>query len=456
MSRPHLIIPSEIQVREFDSKLLLACMAAERGYRATIGSRAAIHNSIASLPKGIYIAKDAAPTSAKMFRILQGLGTSIVAWDEEGFFYYSTDLFVRRRIIPENLSRVARYLVWGDNQLRGLQSHPFFASTRLVSTGNPRTDLLRPELRSFHGDAVEDLRRRFGPMILVNSNFGRLNHFLSHRTLTPSAPGDLAHRNLEDADPPLEIWRLRERVMKAFVALIPQLARAFPDRTIVMRPHPAENHQLWIDAAAGCENVRVIHEGNVVPWLMAADVTIHNGCTTGVESYLLDRPTIAYRPVRDPARELMLPNDLSADAPTVDDVIDLAKSAVAGRWCSKPGAAALADLAATFDGLSGPLASDRVLAVIDEMVAEQESWPSPSAQGRKAAHHQAALRAVSKRFQAVLPFHKNHRRHHTHRFPGLTQAAVETRIDRLGQCLGRFNSVRLHTLEDNVFEVFAR
>src|SRR5262245_3671084 len=124
--RPHLIIPSEIQVREFDSKLFLACLAAERGYRSIVGSRMAIHNGIVSLPRGIYVAKDAAATSCKMYGILEGLGMPIIAWDEEAILYYSIDQFLRRRTCKCTLSRVSRYLTWGESQRRALNERPAF------------------------------------------------------------------------------------------------------------------------------------------------------------------------------------------------------------------------------------------------------------------------------------------------------------------------------------------
>ena len=38
-------------------------------------------------------------------------------------------------------------------------------------------------------------------------------------------------------------------------------------------------------------------EGNVVPWLLACSMLIHNGCTTAVEGYILKRPVIAYVPL---------------------------------------------------------------------------------------------------------------------------------------------------------------
>ena len=48
-----IIIPVETQVRELDAKLLLACVAAERGFPVIIGSRAFVHYKVSSIPRGI-------------------------------------------------------------------------------------------------------------------------------------------------------------------------------------------------------------------------------------------------------------------------------------------------------------------------------------------------------------------------------------------------------------------
>ena len=50
--RSTLIIPVESQVRELDAKLLLACVAAERGFPVVIGSSAFVHHAMASLSQG--------------------------------------------------------------------------------------------------------------------------------------------------------------------------------------------------------------------------------------------------------------------------------------------------------------------------------------------------------------------------------------------------------------------
>ncbi len=54
--------------------------------------------------------------------------------------------------------------------------------------------------------------------------------------------------------------------------------------TIIVRPHPSENHEKWCEVLPEHEKVIVKHEGNVLPWLMAAQVVIHNSCTTGIEA----------------------------------------------------------------------------------------------------------------------------------------------------------------------------
>jgi surface carbohydrate biosynthesis protein len=52
-----LLMPVENQVRELDSKILLACVAAKRGFSSVIGFRREIHFHISSFPPGIYLSK---------------------------------------------------------------------------------------------------------------------------------------------------------------------------------------------------------------------------------------------------------------------------------------------------------------------------------------------------------------------------------------------------------------
>jgi len=66
-----VLIPVENLVREFDAKLLLACIAAKKGFSAVIGSRQELKYRIASFPRSIYIAEDLMSGSKRMFKIMQ-------------------------------------------------------------------------------------------------------------------------------------------------------------------------------------------------------------------------------------------------------------------------------------------------------------------------------------------------------------------------------------------------
>ena len=93
-----LIIPVESQWREFDAKLLLACIAAARGYPALIGPNQEIESRIASFHKGIYLAYRMKSGNAKFFKILRKLGHEVVAWDEEALVHLPPEMYYSRRL----------------------------------------------------------------------------------------------------------------------------------------------------------------------------------------------------------------------------------------------------------------------------------------------------------------------------------------------------------------------
>ena len=82
-----LLIPVENQVRELDPKLLLACVAARRGFSSVIGSRRELEFRIDSYPKSIYLSKSMTGRSLIIFRIARKFGHEIVTWDEEALVH---------------------------------------------------------------------------------------------------------------------------------------------------------------------------------------------------------------------------------------------------------------------------------------------------------------------------------------------------------------------------------
>ena len=107
--------------------------------------------------------------SNRMFRILRQLGHEIVAWDEEGLVRFAGDEYYQRRLSPETVGAASHLMVWGEDNAEAPRRYPAYHGAPIHITGNPRIDLLRPELRDFYHRDVQRLRNRYGDFILINT-----------------------------------------------------------------------------------------------------------------------------------------------------------------------------------------------------------------------------------------------------------------------------------------------
>jgi surface carbohydrate biosynthesis protein len=444
-----LLLPVETLNREFDGKLLLALHATERGWRTTIGKRSTLHDNASMFPHSIYFSKDFRAGNRSMFRILAGLGDIIVGLDEEGLVDFS-DEFRLMKMEPEVLGYLRVAFAWGENDARIDRLARGMADKPVVVTGNPRVDMLRPELSPYFASEVAGIRERYGHFVLFNTNFSVVNHFISDHTrfkvadwvaeekATEMKSGMLAHK---------------ARLLDSFLKLIPELSRALAPYPLVIRPHPSENRQTWIDVTEGLENVHVVHEGNVVAWLTAADVLIHNGCTSAVEASVLGTPALSYRPVQQPGWDLDLPNGLSLEFEAPEDLIAAAVDFVSKHRESRhrldPERQAF--LERHLAALTGPLACERLMDEIEKCHAARE--PSAGPIGNLVARARLAVRRTSRRIRKRSATAKGNPGYLRHKFPGISVAEANERIERLGAALGRFQGYRAEEIMPDLFRI---
>lgn len=449
-----IVLPSETQSREFDAKLLLACALAEKGLATIVGSRIAIHNRIHRLSPGIYVAKDYRKPSGRIFRILSGLGAAIVAWDEEGVVFFDRKTYHERRVHAPVLAQVKEFFAWGPVTRDLTVSAPGYHGQPVHVLGNPRVDMLRPELRGSYDGAVKALRQRHGEFILINTNFGKLNHFLPSEMVKPGG----TDRSVGGIITPWmnEAWRHRAGLFAAFKAMIAPLADRFPDRLIVVRPHPSESLAAWREAAQGRKNVTVVHEGAVQPWLLACAAMVHSSCTTGIEGYLLGAKVISYRPFRSDIYDHKIANDLSHEVFSLDELLAAVANALAGRPLDNDEACRQEVARGLFAGLDGPLASDRIAARLAELAQTEDFLPPANGWARTTAMFHAGARAAWRLVTTHLPGHKHGKHYSRKRFPGVSLREVRTRMDEFAAALSRFEGVRVSEVAANVFRIDPR
>ncbi|HWR93024.1 MAG TPA: surface carbohydrate biosynthesis protein, partial [Desulfobacterales bacterium] len=292
MTQPALLMPVENQVRELDARLLLACVAARRGLHSIIGFKRDVEFSIASFPRSVFISKSIRIGNRKIFPIARELGHEIVAWDEEALVHLPPEMYYSRRLSTTGMVHISHLFAWGEDNAELWRKYPHLPPDMPIHvTGNPRGDLLRPEICAYYSEAADDIRKTYGRFILVNTNFNHVNAFYPAQNLfQPVAkPGDMPEFGQAARGMSREyaegLRDHKQAVLDDFLRLIPDLETAFPDCAVVVRPHPTENQEIYGRIASRCTRVKVTNEGNVIPWLLAAQALIHNGCTTGVEAF---------------------------------------------------------------------------------------------------------------------------------------------------------------------------
>ncbi len=455
MNADVLIIPCETQAREFDAKLLLAAFAAERGFSVIVGSKKEINKRIGSLPRSIFVSKSLTKRNLLNYELLDRLGHQVVCGDEEALVYASPDSYLHHKVAAATLRKARALLAWGPQNEQLWRNFSAYDGAPIHVTGNARMDLLRPELRPLFESESRRLRERFGPFVLINTNFSRLNHYF---------PGQSRQRRALESGPAGGAGDLgrglaahKARLYEHFLEMVPAVARACPDHTIVVRPHPSEKQDTWRELTSDLPNVQVIHEGNVVPWLIASEVVIHNGCQTSVEAYLLGAATIAYQPVTSEDFDLQLPNLLSHRAFDLASLRDTLRAQLDGTLRKDPSEAAKQEelIDQYVAARSGPFACERIVGAIEAVCEAPNPIPLRPLPERMLARSVAQGRGLLQRVEAYWPGHHNNRVFLRHMFPGASLSEVRERIATYGELLGRFSAVQVRERHTNVFEVAA-
>jgi surface carbohydrate biosynthesis protein len=440
----NLLLPVETTNREFDGKLLLALFAAERGMRPIIGGRAAMHNHLHELPRSVYFAKGARSGSRRVFRQLRAMGHDIVAADEEALVRNHDDMFLCK-IDPETMRDVNLLIAWGQDNKEIWMRSPFTRKIPIATDGNPRIDMLRPELRQYHGNNIDAIRRRYAPFILFNTNFSAVNHFTPGKTRFRVADWVPAGKRDELKT---GLVAHKRRIFDSFVRLVPKIAAAIAPYNLVIRPHPSESLAPWAEAARGISNVHVVQEGAIVPWLYAADLLLHNGCTTAVEAAMVGTPAISFQPTKSELFDTDLPNKLSRCIESEIALLDALSEVRTSR--QPPLSAAQKELLDhCVVGLVGRFCCERMLdSIAMTKPAACEAMPATERLPVIFGYHALRLsRMVSNGRRNGISRYKSHK------FPGLDVGTVNSRIDALADTLGRFSDFRARNVMPDIFAI---
>jgi surface carbohydrate biosynthesis protein len=458
-----LIIPVENQVRELDPKVLLACIAAREGLSSIIGSHREIDFRVASFPRSIYVCKSMTERNLNMFYIMHKIGHEIVTWDEEALVHLPPETYYSRRLDSKTIRYVSHLFAWGEDNAELWRHYPELPAEMPVHvTGNPRSDMLRKELQPFYKAEADAIRQKYGDFILVNTNFNHVNAFFPAQNLFRPAkkPGKapafgkaavgMSRQYAEG------LRDHKEAIFTAFKEMIPELERVFSQCMIVVRPHPTESQNVYREIADRCERVIVTNEGNVVPWLMATKVVIHNGCTTGVEAFEMGVPSISYRAKVNDAYDngfYRLPNMVSHQCFDMRELCDALNRIFSGNLGPVAGEDHKAEIERYLAAREGPLACERIIEILKEIstggLNSDGNRLGSKSLGWSLANGRRAVKFLRKFFRGKAAPPQFHR----HRYPGISLQELRSRISRFKGIMAIDADIKAEQVGNQIFRI---
>lgn len=253
--------------RELWSRLLVAGALHERGISSVIGSQRVLAPNLDTLPTGCVVFKGENKAMGGWMGLAKSAGHAIAVMDEEGLAIRCPAHF-RKDIcpgLPVDVTYVANE--WqAEHAINGKW------------TGNPRLDLLKkPEV---YGEPER------GGYLLVNTNSSGANpregSIKNYYAMCLSAgvfddrEGFIAHLEHD--------WACVRKI-REFIAAY--------DGDVVIRPHPGESPDPWLNLYRDNPKVRVATRGNHIQWIRGARCVLHTGCTTALEAACLDIPSVS-------------------------------------------------------------------------------------------------------------------------------------------------------------------
>ncbi|MFN4312484.1 MAG: surface carbohydrate biosynthesis protein [Ferrovibrio sp.] len=286
-----IYVSCELQRRELNARLLFAVHAARRGFTTIISQKVIMEANLPRLPAGVFWHKTVTGACHHYFETAKTHQNRTVAICEEITNIRDVpenEEYAQTMFDPRTAELVDLYLAGSTLDTRVASHHAF---GKIENVGNVRIELLRGRNREIFAPQIEILHNSIGRFVLLNSSFGIHGSFYStdweRDTFNKMAERLDTKRDYFD-----ETYQREKIGIETAVNLIRRLRAE--GHTVVMRPHPHENPQMWINLLRGIQGAWVDASGPVAPWLIACDAVLQGNCTTGLEGVLAGKPVGNY------------------------------------------------------------------------------------------------------------------------------------------------------------------
>jgi len=240
----------------------------------------------------------------------------------------------------------------------------------------------------------------------------------------------------------------KKTLFDAFKNLIPYLANTFKDTHFILRPHPSESSESWQLQLNQYNNVTVTNKGNVIPWIMGAKALVSNGCTTSIESTVLQKPTLGYYPIFNELVDDKLPKALCDISRTNEQIAEKISASLSIN--SHPINDKQNVLRHHISNLDGDFSSEKIVEVLNNNYTYCQYEHYNMLKRIPSVIHNNA-RTLVKYAKSKKGSNRNSIEYHKYRFPHINDEYVHERVNRFNLLTGKFQNIEVKEISQDIF-----
>lgn len=307
-----IVYPLETKKRELNGVLLLASKLIKNGHEVYIGPKRELNYQVDNIKPDVFIASNAgySPDYQSLFSHLKKNNSTIFVVDTEGGVII--DEIYKKRHVAKMLKYCDTFFAWGERGKELVNEGTGYPLEKIIVSGAPWFDILTQKqyLNSLYQKETLIIEREYGKdFILYNSRFSGSNTFNENVK-------ELIDNNYADN----EYYRYSDQLFEFLNNSIGEIAKKFPNKKIIIRPHPSEGKEFYVQFFKQYNNIYVDDRFSVHPWISLSKLMFHNGCTTAIEAALMHKPVLAYLPIENSNYDIHLPNNTSEKFKTTEEL----------------------------------------------------------------------------------------------------------------------------------------
>lgn len=330
MNKVSIYLPVEIKARELSSFILLAIFSAKYNCRCYIGSKTSINRILKKKHSkaGVLINKGGL-TINKIKKIRKNIEKFALLDQEIAPSVENFGYEMRRRVWPNTEKYIDRYYVVGQKAFDAGKEVLASLKNNIVKTGWPRIDLCRDNFRKIYDKEIQKIKKEHGKFILYASAFS----FNSQKKIDdvyklkqePSKTYKYmlrseAEKFSNDLDKKLKWSNFSLQEFRLNIQALKIIDKDENCPQIIVRPHPAEDHEEWNKISKFFKRIKVIFRGEIDPWIYASSALLHIGCASAINAHIAGIP-VGYPILSKDSIRFALPLELSKKLYNEKDII---------------------------------------------------------------------------------------------------------------------------------------